>query len=104
MDMSFTSRPKLIDRLRLFHVLRRHIGEEDAEAVVDALQDEFSEVSMKEDLSRLNGGVEAQLKALRAEMDSLRYEMTAEINGAMLKLIGAMGLVAGVALAIARLT
>ncbi len=86
--MDCASRPRLIDRLRLFHLFRRHFGDEDAEPVVDALQDEFSPVATKDDLSQ-------SLRLLKAEIEAM-------INGAMLRLIAAMGIVAGVALAIAR--
>ncbi len=86
--MDFASRPRLIDRLRLFHVFRRHFGDEDAESVVDAMQDECSPVATKDDLSQSH-------RLLKAEIEAM-------INGAMLRLIAAMGIVAGVALAIAR--
>ena len=88
--MGFRSRPRLIDRLRLFQIFRRHFGDEDAESVVDALQDEFSPVATKDDLSQSN---------LR-----LIAEIRAEISAAILKMVGASVLIAGVALAIARLT
>ena len=95
--MDFASRPRLIDRLRLFHLFRRHFGNEDAEAVVDALQDEFSPVATKGDLTQLYEKVASDLAALRGEMK-------AEINAAIVKMVGASVLIAGVALAIARLT
>ena len=93
MDMSFESRPRLIDRLRLFQVFRRHFGEEDAEAVVDALQDEFAPVATKDDLEKLHLQIQAQIQELRAE-----------VNAMTIKIIGATGVIAGIALAIARLT
>ncbi len=97
MDMSFESRPRLIDRLRLFQVFRRHFGEEDAEAVVDAFQDEFSPVATKDDLREL-------YQRVSADMAALHGEMRAEINAGIVKMIGATALIAGIALAIARLT
>ncbi|MCY4618752.1 MAG: hypothetical protein OXD50_09420 [Chloroflexi bacterium] len=97
MDMSFESRPRLIDRLRLFQVVRRRFGEEDAEAFVAAFQDEFSPVATKDDLRELSQKVSADMAALHGEMRT-------EINAAMVKMIGATALIAGIALAIARLT
>ena len=93
MDMSFESRPRLIDRLRLFQLFRRHFGEEDAEAVVDALQDEFSPVATKGDMTQLYLKIQAEMHALRAEIHLMS-----------IKMITAMGIIAGIALAIARLT
>ena len=93
MDMSFASRPRLIDRLGLVQVFRRHFGEEDAEAVVGALQDEFAPVATKDDLEKLHLQIQAQIQELRAE-----------VNAMTIKIIGATGVIAGIALAIARLT
>ena len=93
MDMSFESRPRLIDRLRLFQLFRRHFGEEDAEAVVDALQDEFSPVATMGDMTQLYLKIQAEMHALRAEIHAMSTKM-----------ITAMGIIAGIALAIARLT
>ena len=93
MDMSFESRPRLIDRLRLFQLFRRHFGEEDAEAVVDALQDEFSPVATKGDMTQLYLKIQAEMHALRAEIHAMSTKM-----------ITAMSIIAGIALVIARLT
>ena len=88
--MGFTSRPRLIDRLRLFQMFSQHSGDQDAEVVVEILQDEFSPVATREDLCQFS---------LR-----LMTEIRTEFNAAILKTVCASVLIAGVALAIARLT
>ncbi len=86
MQVDVPSRPRLIDRLRFFQVFRRHIGEEDANEVADALQDEFAEVASPSDIRELMLWIDGR------------------INAAVLKMVVASGAIAGIALAIARLT
>lgn len=93
MQAELPSRRRLIDRLRLFQVYRRHFGDEDATEAVDALQVEFAETASSDDIRELKLWLEAELSGIRAE-----------INAAVLKLIAAGGVIAGIALAIARLT
>ena len=92
MQAELPSRRRLIDRLRLFQVYRRHFGDEDATEAVDALQVEFAETASSDDIRELKLWLEAELSGIRAE-----------INAAVLKLIAAGGVIAGIALAIARL-
>lgn len=93
MQAEIPSRPRLIDRLRFFHVYRRHFGDEDATEAVDALQEEFAQMATSNDIQELKLWLEAELNGIRVE-----------INAAVLKLIAAGGIIAGIALAIARLT
>ena len=80
-------RPKRgIDRLRFVKVLRPHLGDRDAEEVANAIQDEFAPMATSEDV------------------EGLKHFIRAEVNAALLKGVGFMGLIAGIALAIARLT
>ena len=86
MDMGFPSRPRRIDRLRLFEILRPHLGEKDATATANALQDEFSATTTHHDIQ------------------VLMVWLRAEINSALLRgLLGAAA-IGGVLLAIAKLT
>ena len=93
MDMSFESRPRLIDRLRLFHIFSRHFGDKDAEAAIDALQDEFAPLSTSSDFVQMRLWMQSELNALRVE-----------VNAAIIKITATTALIAGIALAIARLT
>lgn len=86
MAMEFPSRPRMIDKLRLFEVFRPHLGESDAQEAVDALQDEFAPMATHDDIEHLK--------------DWLR----AEINGAVIKMLAGASVIAGIALAIAELT
>ena len=63
MEMGFPSRPRLIDRLRLHKVFRKHFGVADADEVVDALQDEFSPMATHDDMRNLMVWIEARLNA-----------------------------------------
>jgi hypothetical protein len=64
MEMGLPSRPRLIDRLRLVRVLRRHMGEDDAISAADALQDEFAETTTHHDIQMLMIWLRAELNAL----------------------------------------
>ena len=86
MAVEFPTRPRLIDKLRLFHVFRPHFGESDAQRAVDALQDEFAPMATHDDAN------------------NLKVWIRAEINAAIVKLTVAMGVVGGLLLAIAELT
>ncbi len=86
MEMGFPSRPRLIDRLRLFKILRSHLGEEDATATADALQDEFSETTTHHDIH------------------VLMVWLHAEINAAIVKGLLGSAAIGGFLLAIAKLT
>ncbi len=97
MQAELPSRRRLIDRLRLFQVYRRHFGDEDATEAVDALQVEFAETATHADVADLKQWLREQLTLMDDRID-------AKINAAMIKLVAAMGLIAGIALAIARLT
>lgn len=97
MQAEIPSRPRLIDRLRFFQVYRRHFGDEDATEAVDALQEEFAQMATHADIAELKEWLREQLALVDDRLD-------AKINAAMVKLIAAMGLIAGIALAIARLT
>ena len=90
MEMEFPSRPRLIDRLRLFEVFRRHIGEADAKEAVDALQDEFAPMATHDDIRNLMVWIEARLNALAIRL--------------LLGMTAIAGTIAGIALAIAKLT
>ncbi len=68
MEMGFPSRPRLIDRLRLHKVFRKHFGVADADEVVDALQDEFSPMATHEDMRNLIVWIEARLNALAIQV------------------------------------
>lgn len=75
----------MIDKLRFFNVLRRHLGDADAQETADALQDEFAEIATHEDI------------------DNLKLWFRAEISGAVNKVLFGAGVIAGIALAIAEL-
>ena len=64
MEMGFPARTRLIDRLRLVKILRTHVGEEDAIAAADALQDEFAETSTHHDIQMLMIWMRGELNAL----------------------------------------
>ena len=68
MEMGFPSRPRLIDRLRLHKVFRKHFGVADADEVVDALQDEFSPMATHDDMRNLMVWIEARLNALAIQV------------------------------------
>ena len=85
MEVSPGPRPHLIDRLRLVQLLRKHFGEPDAIKVVDAFQDEFAPMATHDDIGQLKDWIRA------------------EINAAIIKMLVGAGVIAGVALAIARL-
>ena len=63
MALEFPTRPRLIDRLRLFEVFRRHFGEEDAREVADALQDEFAPMASHDDIENLKHWVRSEINA-----------------------------------------
>ncbi len=86
MSMELPSRPRMIDKLRLFGVFRPHFGETDAKEAVDALQDEFAPMATHDDI------------------DQLKDWIRAEINAAVIKMLIGAGAIAGIALAIAELT
>ena len=86
MALGTPARPRLIDKLRLFHIFRRHFGDADAQETVDALQDEFAPMATHDDIEHLK--------------DWLRTE----INGAVIKMLVGASVIAGIALAIAELT
>ncbi|MCY4618022.1 MAG: hypothetical protein OXD50_05630 [Chloroflexi bacterium] len=67
-------------------ILRTHVGEEDAIAAADALQDEFAETTTQHDIQML--------------MVWMRAEMSSVLLGGLL---GA-STIAGIALAVAKLT
>ena len=46
-----------INRLRYFRVLRSHIGEEDAEAFTDALEDDLAPLATTDDLQTLRNDI-----------------------------------------------
>ena len=64
METGFPARPRLIDRLRLVKILRTHVGEEDAIAAADALQDEFAETTTHHDIQMLMIWMRGELNAL----------------------------------------
>lgn len=84
MEMGLPTRPRLIDRLRLHKVITRHFGDEDSEAAINALQDEFSETTTHHDIAML--------------MVWLR----AEINGALVKGLVGVAAIGGLLLAISK--
>ena len=86
MEMGFPARPRLIDRLRLVKILRTHVGEEDAIAAADALQDEFAETTTHHDIQML------------------MVWMRAEMNSVLLRGLLGASTIAGIALAVAKLT
>ncbi len=82
MEMGFPSRPRLIDRLRLVKILRSHVGEDDATAAADALQDEFAETTTHHDIQML-------MIWMRGELNALAFRVllgTAVIGGFLLAL------------------
>ncbi len=84
-------RPKRwIDRLRFVQILRPHTGEESAEQFSNALQDEFAQVATPQDVHQL-------YLTLRADMEQMLLRGVGYVTLLM-------SLIAGVALAIARLT
>ena len=86
MDMGFLSRPRLIDRLRLFEILRPHLGEKDATATANALQDEFSATTTHHDIQ------------------VLMVWLRAELNALAIKILFGTATIVGLAVAIAELT
>jgi hypothetical protein len=84
MEMGFPSRPRLIDRLRLVKVLRRHIGEDDAISAADALQDEFAETTAHHDIAML------------------MFWIRAEVNAALVKVLLGVAVIGGFLLALAK--
>lgn len=80
------SRPRMIDKLRLFGVFQPHFGEQGAHEAVDALQDEFAPMATHDDI------------------DGLKDWIRAEINAALIKALVGAGVIAGIALTIAQLT
>ena len=83
MDMGFPSRPRLIDRLRLFEILRPHLGEQDATATANALQDEFSATTTHHDIQVLMVWLRAELNAL-----AIRVLLGSAVIGGILLAIG----------------
>ena len=86
MAMEFPSRPRMIDKLRLFEVFRPHFGDPGAHEAVEALQDEFAPMATHDDI------------------DNLKDWIRAEINGAVIKMLVGASVIAGIALTISELT
>lgn len=63
-----------IDKLRFVKVFGPHLGEQDAEEVADALQDEFSPVATKADIAALRESIRADITVA---VNSMLFKFTA---------------------------
>ena len=90
MDLPTPSPKRKIDKWRFIRILRPHLGEEAAEQTTDALQDEFDQATTPQDMHQLYLMIRADMERMQAQMQ--------------VRMLGGMAIIAGIALAIARLT